>query len=327
MTTWRCILAMLGVFIATEALADPVRVFILAGQSNMEGKGAIEHLEQLLADPATEETYKHLRDGDDWGERDDVYIKYNDDRGHGKLSVGYATPTNCFGPELQFGHVVGDALKEPVLIIKCAWGGRALAVRFRPPSSGLGDYTKRDKETKELMPLAPETYGEAYRDTIRIVKETLADIGSIIPEYDDFGYELSGFVFFQGFNDIIDAKKTEEYGANLANLIRDVRKDLDAPGLPFIIGELGQQGAEPEQRYAEKHLRFRRIQKDVANMDEFKDTVRFVETSLYVVKDGKRFDGGYHYMGRADTFFHIGQAFGKAILPLASKEPRIREAK
>lgn len=223
--------------------------------------------------------------------------------------------------------MVGDALKEPVLIIKCAWGGRALAVRFRPPSSGLGDYTRRDKETKKLMPLPPETYGEAYRDTIRIVKETLADIKSVVPEYDGSGYELSGFVFFQGFNDIIDAKKMGEYGTNLANLIRDVRKDLDAPKLPFIIGELGQQGAEPEKRYAEKHFRFRKIQKDVAEMEEFKDTVRFVKTSIYVVKDGKKFDGGYHYMGRADTFFHIGQAFGEAVLPLLSKEPQVRDAK
>jgi alpha-galactosidase len=317
---------MLGIFLASQALAEPVRVFILAGQSNMEGKGAIEHLEQLLADPATAPTYQHLKEGDNWVKRDDVYIKYNDDRGHGKLSVGYATPNNRFGPELQFGHVVGDALKEPVLIIKCAWGGRALAVRFRPPSSGLGDYTKRDKQTKELVPLEAETYGEAYRDTIRIVKETLADIKSVVPDYDGSGYELSGFVFFQGFNDIIDAKKTEEYGTNLANLIRDVRRDLGAPGLPFIIGELGQQGAEPEKRYAEKHFRFRKIQKDVADMEEFRDTVRFVRTSIYVVKDGERFDGGYHYMGRADTFFHIGQAFARAILPLVDKEPQIQRA-
>ncbi len=174
MTFSRCIVALLCIFMATHVSAEPVRVFILAGQSNMEGKGSIEHLEKLLADTATAETYKHLRDGHGWARRDDVYIKYNDDRGQGKLSVGYATPKNRFGPELQFGHVVGDALKEPVLIIKCAWGGRALAVRFRPPSSGLGNYTRRDKKTKELVPLPPETYGEAYRDTVRIVKGTLA---------------------------------------------------------------------------------------------------------------------------------------------------------
>lgn len=299
--------------VSSQVSYAKVRVFVLVGQSNMEGKGSIKHLQQLLDDPKTAATYQHLRRGDAWAKRDDVFIKYNDDRGQGGLTVGYATPENRFGPELQFGNVVGDAIDDPVLIIKCAWGGRALAVEFRPPSSGLGDYTTRDKETKELKPLPDEAYGPAYRDTIRIVKETLADIKSVVPDYDGSGYELSGFVFFQGFNDIIDQKKMDEYGVNLSNLIHDVRKDLAAPKLPFVIGELGQQGAEPEKRYAEKHLNFRKIQSDVAKKIE---NVRFAETAKYVVKDGESFDGGYHYYGRADTFFQIGQSFGEAMISL-----------
>jgi alpha-galactosidase len=308
-------------FAASAAVAaDPIRVFVLAGQSNMEGKGSQKHLEQLINDPATAARYQHLKAGDQWVAREDVLIKYNDDRGQGPLSVGFATPTDRFGPELGFGHVVGEALESRVLIIKCAWGGRALAVRFRPPRSGKGDYTQRDRKTKEIVPLPAETYGEAYRDTIRIVKESLANIDEIVPDYDDAGYELSGFVFFQGFNDIIDDKKTAEYGENLANLIRDVRQDLDAPELPVVIGELGQQGVEPEPRYAEKHFRFRKIQQAVAQRDEFEGTVRFVKTSPYVIKDQESFDGGYHYFGRADTFYQIGEAFGNAMLELLPRE-------
>ena len=110
--------------------------------------------EQLLADPNTADRFQHLRDAGDWVKRDDVFIKYNDDRGHGPLSVGFGTPTNRFGPELQFGHAVGDAIDDPVLIIKCAWGGRALAVRFRPPSSGVGDYTQRNRKNKQIETVA-----------------------------------------------------------------------------------------------------------------------------------------------------------------------------
>ena len=297
----------------------PVRVFILAGQSNMEGKGAIKHLEQLLKDPETADTYRHLRKGDAWVERDDVWITYGERKG--RLTVGYAKPTNRIGPELQFGHVVGDAFEEPVVIVKCAWGGRSLAVPFRPPSSGIGKYTKRDKKTKEKVPLPPEAYGVAYRDTIRLTHEAVANLKKVYPEYDGSGFELSGFVFFQGFNDIINAEHTAEYGKNLANLVRDVRKDLGVPNLPFIIGELGQQGKEPEPRYAKKHLNFRKIQESVAKMKEFKKTVRYVPTGLYVVKGAERFDGGYHYNGRADTFFHIGKAFGEAMVPLVKKKP------
>ncbi|NND97047.1 MAG: hypothetical protein HKN47_06950 [Pirellulaceae bacterium] len=309
----RIFCAVLIVLLASSSAPAKVRVFVLAGQSNMEGKGSIKHLEQLLSDPKTAATYQHLRDRENWTKRDDVFIRYNDDRGHGKLTVGFATPTNRFGPELQFGHVIGDAIDDPVLIIKCAWGGRALAMRFRPPSSGKGDYTQRNKKNKELEPVPAEVYGEAYRDTIRIVKETLANIDDYVPGSDG-SYELSGFVFFQGFNDIIDAKKMDEYGVNLANLIRDVRQDLDAPKLPFVIGELGQQGAEPERRYAAKHFRFRKIQSDVAQQSEFQDNVAFAPTAIHVVKEGDHFDGGYHYYGRADTFFQIGQSFGDAML-------------
>ena len=90
----------------------PGRVFILSGQSNMEGKGAIKHLEQLLADPKTAKPYAHLRTDGKWVERADVLIRYTNgqfDR-KGKLTVGYANPPNRFGPELQFGHVVNHIL-------------------------------------------------------------------------------------------------------------------------------------------------------------------------------------------------------------------------
>jgi alpha-galactosidase len=307
----------LCLLVVTDRSDAQVRVFILAGQSNMQGKGAIEHLEKLIDDDATKATYQHLREGDEWIERDDVFIRYLDQ--NGKLTVGYGTPKNRFGPELQFGNVMGDKFDEPVLIIKCAWGGRALAVRFRPPSSGKGDYSRRDRKTKELEPLAEEVYGEAYRDTIKIVKETLADVKNLVPDSDG-KYELAGFVFFQGFNDVIDDKKVAEYGENLVNLIRDVRKDLDAPKLPFVIGELGQQGATPEKRHAKKHLGFRKAQSDVAKMPEFQGNVAYAETAIHVVPEGDSFDGGYHYYGRADTFFQIGQSFADAMLTLAKQQ-------
>jgi hypothetical protein len=38
-----------------------------------------------------------------------------------------------------------------------------------------------------------------------------------------------------------------------------------------------------------------------------------------VIKDGESFDGDYHYYGRADTFFHIGHAFGKGVLQLIAQ--------
>jgi alpha-galactosidase len=286
-----------------------LRVFLLVGQSNMEGKGSIVHLSQLLNESTTRNLYQHLRQPNgNWKERDDVYIKFNDDRGEGKLTVAYGVPSDRFGVELEFGNVVGDAFSENILLIKCAWCGKDLAIDFRPPSSGIGNYTYC--VNGDCKPYRPLHYGVWYRKTMSIVQGTLKQYK---------GYTLSGIVWFQGWNDIIDDKKTQEYGYNLANLIRDTREDLESPNLPFVVGELGQQGVDPDPRYREKHLRFRKIQKDVTELSQFKGNTLFVKTSPYVIKDGESFDGDYHYYGRADTFFHIGHAFGKGVLQLIAQ--------
>ncbi|MFP4056893.1 MAG: sialate O-acetylesterase [Candidatus Brocadiia bacterium] len=346
MRTRMAIAAALAALAATGATAGetapgPWRVFILSGQSNMEGKGAIQHLEQLLADEKTAPTYQHLRSDGEWAKRPDVLIRYtnggNIDK-KGPLTVGYANPANRFGPELQFGHVVGDALNEQVLLIKVCWGGRSLRFDFRPPSSGPGDFdpewlakvAKRRgwKGDPARLP------GHNYRDLVRIVHQTLAHLDEHFPGYDGSGFELSGFVWFQGWNDMLDARHHDAYGPNLANLLRDLRTDLGVAELPMVVGELGQSGPEDEipKRYRAKHMSFRAQQASVARMPEFRDSVRYVPTSPFVVFDGPQFDGGYHYRGRADTFFGIGQAFGEAMLELVAPRPadhsrRVAEAR
>jgi len=119
------------IILASSAWAEPVdkgpgpvKVFILAGQSNMEGAGAIQgnlqrndgkgSLEYLVKDPATADRYKHLVDEKgDWVVRDDVWIWYFDRKGG--LTVGYGARNDRIGPELQFGHVVGDQYEDQVL--------------------------------------------------------------------------------------------------------------------------------------------------------------------------------------------------------------------
>src|SRR5882724_8671009 len=74
----------------------PVKVFILAGQSNMEGKAKVSLLEYQAQQPATRDLFKHLRKGDKWVVRDDVWVKYLKEKGN--LTVGYGSP-KCIGPE------------------------------------------------------------------------------------------------------------------------------------------------------------------------------------------------------------------------------------
>ena len=109
---------------AAEGL-KPVKVIILAGQSNMEGQAVADldgrdyndgkgTLLQLLNDPEKVAMFQHLRDADaQWTVRDDVWVRYQ--REHepllaGPLTVGFSVygDPHHFGPELQFGHLLGD---------------------------------------------------------------------------------------------------------------------------------------------------------------------------------------------------------------------------
>lgn len=134
-----------GKFHLSFACSKATKVFLLAGQSNMVGMASIQHMKKLLNDPATHKEYAPFWDkiNKDWAERDDVYCKFNNQLG--KLKVGFGAPGHGghFGPELGFGWVVGDALcrcETPIFLLKTAWGGRDLAIDFRPPSSGKGNY-------------------------------------------------------------------------------------------------------------------------------------------------------------------------------------------
>ena len=278
---------------ANPAGAKPLKVFILCGQSNMEGHAQTKTFPAVAKDPKTAELYKAMVGPD--GEPvvcDDVWIAYSygDFSGNpvgkksGKLTAGYGSQhhvgTGKIGPEFTFGIYMNKALGEPILLIKDSWGGKSLKVDFRPPSGGEPE----DEKSKEKA-------GKYYGYLIEHVKEVLADPKKVYPDYDPKeGYELSGFVWFQGFNDLVGSyprtdpsagkkstKDYSEYSRLLGCFIRDVRKDLSAPKLPFVIGVLGTGG----EAAGENTDAFRAAMAAPAGMDEFKGNVTNVFTHNY----------------------------------------------
>jgi hypothetical protein len=198
------------------------------------------------------------------------------------------------------------AIDAPILIIKTSWGGRSLHTDFRPPSAGPFVMAK---ETQELWDKHPEgahgipkveeratvlaeraaATGVYYREMIKHVKHVLQDIKRVVPEYDEKqGYELAGFVWFQGFNDYVDGGVYpnqdrpggyDQYADLLTHLIRDVRKDLSAPTLPFVIGVMGIDGMKGDNEGPMMH--FRAAQRKPATLDELNGTVCAVETAPF----------------------------------------------
>mgnify|MGYP002786093843 CR=1 FL=1 len=82
-----------------------------------------------------------------------------------------------------------------------------------------------------------------YRQMISDILAALGNITNLIPDYEpSMDYRIEGFVWFQGWNDMISLPKVQEYEFNLANLIRDVRDDLDSPEMAVVVGGMGQNG-------------------------------------------------------------------------------------
>jgi len=287
-----------------EAGAKPVKVFILAGQSNMEGQGFIQadpkrnegkgSLEYLTKDKATADKFKHLHGKDGkWAIRDDVWIHYLDRKG--KLTVGYGAKEDRIGPELGFGTVIGDGYDEPVLLIKMAWGGKSLAVDFRPPSSG-------------------GQVGPFYKEVVERTKAVLKELKKEYPEFGDRGYELAGFGWHQGWNDRVNQTFNDEYEKNMANFIRDIRKDLGVNNLPFVIAETGMTG--PDEKHP-RALSLMKAQAAVAEYKEFQGNVAFVGTkAFWREKDASPSGQGYHWNTNAETYYLIGDAMGIAMKKL-----------
>ncbi len=335
LTTLFFLLPLLSLSSLAADTKKPVKVFILAGQSNMEGKAKMSLLEYQVAQPATRDLFKHLQRDSRWIERDDVWIKFLERRG--KLTVGYGSP-KCIGPELEFGNVVGDRYGEQVLLIKTAWGGRSLWRDFRPPSADLPATPVLEKmltgakkrQTNATLDDIKAPFGASYRAMLDEVKSTLTNLSALFPEYSGQGYELAGFVWFQGWNDMINAEYTAEYSTNLAHFIRDVRRDFQSPKLPFVIAQMGVDGTNANANVK----RFKAAQAAVMDLTEFKGNVAMVRTDAFwdyeaeaIFKKGWRehldewnkvgSDYPYHYLGSAKTLCRIGHALAEAAIKLS----------
>ncbi len=268
---------------ASHAQAAPLKVYILAGQSNMEGHAAVRTFDHLGMDPKTAPLLEKMRNADGTPHVcDKVWISYLTTKGvkQGKLTTDFGALGSQpkIGPEFTFGITLEEKLKEPILLIKTAWGGKSLYADFRPPSAATSD-----KPT-----------GEYYTLMADHVRKVLANIKAVYPGYDPKqGYELAGFVWFQGWNDMTASNVYpnrgklggyDMYSDLLAKFIRDVRKDFNAPKMPFVIGVMGTGGpVDPRNpgRHGATTQSFRMAMAAPANLPEFKGNVIPVFTEKY----------------------------------------------
>jgi hypothetical protein len=295
-------------------------VFLLAGQSNMEGNtdrttfdALMYELGQGPADNLQQRLTNRLMS---WYQSNDGYAMYGisdqiaaletselirlnrEGLVNASLSAPYskvmcawknspeALALNCgnpFGPELVLGHVLGATTHSPTSLIKVAKGGTSLYVDWLPPSAA-------SRTGRAVGPL--------YKELSQRIKSLQTNPSSVHPNCATQKCRWAGFIWFQGENDVFDAAYSQAYGQNLKNLISDVRSEIGSPALPVIIVEIGAwaQSCDSQKKVAPAQQAF-------VAADPY---ARLVETD--------DLSGFYHYDPAGQLI--IGDRVAKALIPM-----------
>jgi len=316
----------------------PVKVFILMGQSNMLGfgkvapedkKGTLEYLTRKKG------KYPHLVDDQsNWTQRTDVrYVQVMHRRDKmATLRNEWLTVKGNVGPELQFGHIMGHVLDEPVLVLKSCIGNRSLGWDLLPPGSErftydgftyaeYGNSTLKWPENaspSEIDALKVNWYaGKQYDDDIGNAKKVLANIGEYYPGAKS--YEVAGFVWWQGHKDQNPAHASR-YEQNLVHLIKTLRKDFNAPDAKFVLATIAFGGWDlkgPGLTVANAQLA---VSGETGKYPEFKGNVKTVEArDFWRDKSVSPSGAGYHYNHNAETYMLVGDALGRGMVQLLTK--------
>ena len=242
-----------------------------------------------------------LQTDDEWSVFENAFLYFENGQGdliRDNVTVGQGVRPERIGPELMFAAEMDEYYDDPILIIKAAWGGLSLGEDFRPPSAG-------------------GTVGPYYTEMIEMVEFVTENIETEFPELGDVETELTGFAWFQGWNDAGSEDFLNEYESNLYHLVNDVRDAFGNPSLPFVIASAGQGGYEPQTGWT---LDIQEIvavaQENVGCNDTlYGGTVGFVDTKQFYMDELESPDDeGFHYNNNALTFLNVGKSIGEEMI-------------
>ena len=218
------ILTLAFTFDARSQEVKKTKVFLLAGQSNMDGRGAAAEL--------TKDDLKQLAFAQ---EQIHFYYKGTVNNGNnpivvdGPLDVTDPWPfvkkkfrlNKCFGPELFFGIALSKAYpREKFLFVKRSQGGTSLYGAWNPNWS-----------IEKAKLINEENKPKLFEDFISITDAQLAKLppGS---------FEIVGMLWVQGESDN-GPLPSSTYGQNISVLIQKVRDYYRVPDMPFLMLGVG----------------------------------------------------------------------------------------
>lgn len=266
-----------------------------------------------------------------WNPRNDVWYKgVVTATANQWLNVGCGAGNNKIGPELGFGHVIGNHHEAPVLIIKASQGNRSLAWDFLPPGSEsyeeqefiyAGYQDSPDRWKKGTTPEPINWYaGKQYDDCFQAVHKVLDNFDKEFPQFAGRGFEIAGFVWWQGHKDQGNSVHTKRYEQNLVHLIKTLRKEFQATAAPFVVATIGFDGHTMTGNALAVANAQLNVSGDRGKYPEFEGNVKTVETRDYW-RDASVSprEQGFHYNQNAETYMLVGEAMGKGMIELKNK--------
>ncbi len=313
----------------------PVQVYLLLGQSNMLGFGKIDagkgKPEGSLTHAVKEKKlYPYLiDDAGRWTERRDVRnvrVMGSGTGGMRQFNNEWMTiKKGKIGPEIGIGHYVGNAVDAPVMVLKSCIGNRALGWDLLPPGGEGFEYTDSKGTTwvhpgykgsperwkKGEQPQRIKWYaGMQYDGDIARAKKVLSQLDRYYPGAKS--YEVAGFFWWQGDRDSRSEALSSRYERNLVLLIKQLRKEFNAPNAKFVCATLGQHKKGGEGNGRRMLDGMFAVDGKSGKYPEFKGNV----ATVYTHPLSKGGASGSHYGGNAETYMNVGEAMGRAMVEL-----------
>jgi alpha-galactosidase len=379
----------------TGVANQPVKVYIMSGQSNMVGFGQVAGTKPgtLQTITGAENKFPNLvASGGGWTTRNDVkYRGVVSDIGNGQLRPDVAG--GDFGPELGFGYVMGWHHDAPVLLIKASIGNRSLMWDFAPPTTPSFDWTddytyagygqspnrwltatgapspfvwyagkQFDDCFKKEADMAFLTWQDAtaYQASGNIgtqvrhngveyqcklshtsspasepgvgaewttywsvfsITNTADILDNFSTEYTSWaaqGFEIAGFVWWQGYNDRGEPAATL-YRENMARFIGQIRAYYEnrypnkgAANAPFVLATLAADGGWNNTQTVD--MKVAQAQLDVAG--DVSNVKTMEARGFWRDSSESPSAVGYHYNWNAETYMLVGDALGRAMVEL-----------
>ena len=265
-----------------------IKVFLLAGQSNMEGADA--HANRIDDYP--------IFKGAGAPQSDVLFATLPAEDSRGPALWRTLAPGESFGSEITFARKLKRSGVTPIAIIKSAIGGTTVAFDWNPATPTNGQ--------------------KLYPRTLQLVRETLQEL-----DRRGVRYQLEGVLWHQGENDMLDPRLNRQYAQGLTELITRLRRDLQSPHLKWFIAEVSEKGIWGMDN--RRNLAILRQQQDAVLKSD--PLLRWVPTSHLAFDVMDSGQPHYHFgtQGQLQLGEAFANAYLATVgIPVASKTDRVK---